>query len=154
MTSQSGGKCFLHKPGPSASRARLPSASPPPSVTGKHWRNDSSYAPSGIHLRMSDPCRLNRLTSVAVIPTLSPALNAKSKFSFCESILTQFQYRIQEPNEMNPFLTHIVLLIITFEKKKPINLFVFHLLFLKKNRHNTLCSGLSESYGMSAGRNV
>lgn len=123
ITSQSDGKCFPHKPGPSASRAHLPSASPPQSVTGKHWKNtDSSQATPGIHLRMSDVYRLNCLTSVAVIPTLSPPLNARSKFSFCKSVCVRDHFKTdfkinpeQNPEQRN---TH------SFE-----TLLVFYLVF-------------------------
>lgn len=111
-------------------------------MTGKHWKNtDSSQATPGIHLRMSDVYRLNCLTSVAVIPTLSPALNARSKFSFCKSVCVRDHFKTdfkinpeQNPEQMN---THS-----------------FETLLVFLNSDYTLSSGLSDSYGMRPGRNV
>lgn len=102
FTSQSDEKCFPHKPGPSASRARLPSASPPPSVTNIREPLAGFRQLLKIQLGMSDVCCLNRLTSVAVIPTLSPVLNARSKFSLCGSICIRCIFYHQSDMTVDP----------------------------------------------------
>lgn len=85
FTSQSDGKCFRRNPGPSASRARLPWASPPPSVTQLTWRLEehTSFKQFSKWAR-SESC-VKHLTSEAEIPTLAPVLKARSRFSFCEN---------------------------------------------------------------------
>lgn len=85
VTSQSDGRCSPRSSEPAANQGRPSSASPPPPDKKK-------TIPNNYELRVercdSSGIKLNHfwLTSVCEIPTVSPVLNARFRFSFCRGI--------------------------------------------------------------------
>lgn len=83
VTSQSDGRCSPRSSEPAANQGRPSSASPPPPDKKK------KTIPNNYELQVercdSSGIQLNHswLTSVCEIPTVSPVLNARFRFSFC-----------------------------------------------------------------------
>lgn len=126
FTFRNDGRCFRHKPGRSASRARLPSASPRRSVTNTAAALGVT-PPAGLRPR-DQRLHVIGLTSAAATPTLSPALKARFRFSACDK---------RDGSRITQNLNHINLKMIRLKKNK---------------KQNTLCAGFRSWYAIRSGR--